>query len=144
MLGYAIDTNVRHVRTVVVDQAGTQESRQLLEEFENSQDFRIVAQGLFGRARLSQVIVAGKARVGIMIPEDYSRQLEAGETAQILVLVDGTESSVAGGGGQRQQRPRPARIARASRSATGRCRSRPGRGSCSTPTRARPTSSFPA
>jgi ABC-2 type transport system permease protein len=30
------------------------------------------------------------------VPEDYSRRLEAGETAQILVLVDGTVSSVAG------------------------------------------------
>src|SRR5262245_11288993 len=42
-LGYAIDTNVRNVRTVFVDHAGTQESRQLAEQFENSQDFRIVA-----------------------------------------------------------------------------------------------------
>src|SRR5262249_8056013 len=38
MLGYAIDTNVRHVRTVIYDQAGTQESRVLLQRFENSQD----------------------------------------------------------------------------------------------------------
>ena len=43
MLGYAIDTNVRHVRTVLLDQAGTQESRQLLQKFENSDDFTIVA-----------------------------------------------------------------------------------------------------
>src|SRR5262249_38545164 len=43
----------------------------------------------------SELIVAGKARIGIVIPEDYSRRLEAGETAQILVLVDGTESSIA-------------------------------------------------
>jgi len=43
MLGYAIDTNVRNVRTAIVDYAGTQESRQLLEKFEKSQDFRIVA-----------------------------------------------------------------------------------------------------
>jgi drug efflux transport system permease protein len=39
--------------------------------------------------------VAGTARVGIKIPADYSRRLEAGDTATILVLVDGTESSVA-------------------------------------------------
>lgn len=39
MLGYAIDTNVRHVRTAILDQAGTQESRQLLQKFENSEDF---------------------------------------------------------------------------------------------------------
>jgi ABC-2 type transport system permease protein len=30
ILGYAIDTNVRHVRTVVFDEARTQESRSLL------------------------------------------------------------------------------------------------------------------
>jgi ABC-2 type transport system permease protein len=94
MLGYAIDTNVRHVRTVVFDQARTQESRVLLESFENSEDFTIVRE-VFTDQELSQAIVAGQARVGIKIPEDYSRQLLAGQTAQLLILVDGSESSVA-------------------------------------------------
>ncbi len=94
MLGYAINTNVRHVRTVVLDQARTQESRQLLQRFENSEDFLIVAE-VFTDEALSGAIVAGKARVGIKIPEDYSRRLQAGQTAQVLVLVDGSESSVA-------------------------------------------------
>jgi drug efflux transport system permease protein len=94
MLGYAIDTNVRNVRTVIVDHAGTQESRQLIEKFEKSQDFRVVAQ-VFRDEEVHQNIVAGKARVGIIIPENYSRRLEAGQTAQILVDVDGTESSIA-------------------------------------------------
>jgi ABC-2 type transport system permease protein len=44
---------------------------------------------------LQQAIVAGRARVGIKIPEDFSRRLEAGQTAQVLVLVDGSVSSVA-------------------------------------------------
>lgn len=94
MLGYAIDTNVRDVRTVVVDHAGTQESRRLLEQFENSGDFKIIHK-VFSDTEASQLIVAGQARVGIVIPEDYSRRLEAGETANLLVLVDGTESSIA-------------------------------------------------
>lgn len=94
MLGYAIDTNVRHVRTVVFDQARTQESRALLREFTNSEDFSIIDQVYTDKA-LTEAIVAGKARVGIKIPEDYSRRLLAGETAQILILVDGSESSVA-------------------------------------------------
>jgi ABC-2 type transport system permease protein len=94
MLGYAIDTNVRNVRTVIVDHAGTQESRQLVEKFEKSQDFRVVARA-FRDEDASQIIVAGKARVGIIIPENYSRRLEGGDTAQLLVLVDGTESSIA-------------------------------------------------
>jgi len=94
MLGYAIDTNVRNVRTVIVDHAGTQESRQLIEKFEKSQDFRVVARALSDR-EASQLIVAGTARVGIVIPENFSRRLEGGETAQLLVLVDGSESSIA-------------------------------------------------
>jgi ABC-2 type transport system permease protein len=95
LLGYAIDTNVRHVRTAIYDAAGTQESRSLLRKFENSQDFDIVLR-VFSDAELSRAIVAGEARVGIKVPEDYSRQIEAGRTAQLLVLVDGSESSVAG------------------------------------------------
>jgi ABC-2 type transport system ATP-binding protein len=34
-------------------------------------------------------------RVGIKVPHDYSERLLVGQTAQVLVLVDGTESSVA-------------------------------------------------
>jgi ABC-2 type transport system permease protein len=94
IFGYAIDTNVRHVRTVILDQAGTQESRQLLQRFENSQDFDIVMR-VFDDEEMNRAIVAGKARVGIKIPSDYSRRLQAGQTAQVLVLVDGSESSVA-------------------------------------------------
>ena len=94
MLGYAIDTNVRNVRTAVLDQARTQESRALLRSFENSHDFEIVKEVFTDRA-LHDAIVAGQARVGIKIPEDYSRRLQAGEQAQLLVLVDGSESSVA-------------------------------------------------
>src|SRR5581483_6679645 len=67
MLGYAIDTNIPHVRTVVADFAGTQESRQLLQKFENSQDFKIVAH-VYSEQELSHMIVAGRARVGIIIP----------------------------------------------------------------------------
>jgi ABC-2 type transport system permease protein len=43
MLGYAIDTNVRNVRTVVLDQARTQESAQLIRSFKNTDDFDFVA-----------------------------------------------------------------------------------------------------
>jgi ABC-2 type transport system permease protein len=94
MLGYAINTNVRDIRTAVLDQAQTQESRTLLQRFVNTDDF-LVFREVFSDSELSQAIVAGDARVGIKIPEDYSRRLLAGETAQILILVDGSQSNVA-------------------------------------------------
>ena len=95
MLGYAIDTNVRFIPTVVLDQAHTQESRELLRSLENSEDFKIVGL-VYSDPELSEAIVAGRARVAVKIPEDYSRRLQAGETAQVQILVDGSISSVAG------------------------------------------------
>jgi ABC-2 type transport system permease protein len=94
LLGFAIDTNVRHIRTIICDLAGTQESRVLLERFENSEDFRIIGHA-YTDTELAQALVSGRARVGIKIPENFSRQIQAGQTAQILILVDGSESSVA-------------------------------------------------
>jgi ABC-2 type transport system permease protein len=94
MLGWAIDTNVRNVTTVIYDQAGTQESRALLQRFENAQTLKIVKR-VFSDEQLSQAIATTKAHVGIKIPEDYSRRLLAGQNAEFLVLVDGTVSSVA-------------------------------------------------
>jgi ABC-2 type transport system permease protein len=95
MLGYAIDTNVRNIPTVVLDQARTQESRELVRQFANTEDFRILRE-VFREDDLTRAIVAGEARVGIKVPEDYSRRLEAGDTAQVLILVDGSLSTVAG------------------------------------------------
>jgi ABC-2 type transport system permease protein len=95
MLGYAINTNVRQVRTVVLDQCRTQESRNLLQQFSNTQDILVIGQ-VETDEELTRAIVAGKARVGIKIPENYSRRLQAGDSAQFLVIVDGSESAVAG------------------------------------------------
>lgn len=95
MIGYAINTNVRDIPTVVYDAAQTQESQRLLNRFVNSDDFKIVAY-VQSEEELNREIIAGRARAGIKIPPDYSRRLLAGETASLLVLVDGSDSSVAG------------------------------------------------
>src|SRR5262249_15934558 len=95
MLGYAINTNVRFISSVVLNQCQTEESRRMIRMFENSKDFRVIKEGQ-PEADMNWMIVSGRAKVGIKIPEDFSRQLEAGRAAQILVLVDGSESSTAG------------------------------------------------
>ncbi len=95
MIGFAINTNVREIPTVVYDEAKTQESRRLLDRFVNSDDFKIVKSAASDE-EINREIVSGRVRVAIKIPPDYSRRLLAGETANILVLVDGSDSSVAG------------------------------------------------
>lgn len=93
-IGFAIDTNVRQTRTAIFDSARTQESRRLIDRFLNSDGFRIVAM-VDSEEKLNAEIVAGRASVGLHIPADYSRRLLAGLTANFLVLVDGSDSSVA-------------------------------------------------
>src|SRR5499433_1151191 len=95
LIGFAINTNVRDIPTVVYDAARTQESRRLLDRFVNSDDFKIIS-SVTSDEELNREIVSGRARVGIKIPPDYSRNLLAGETANALILIDGSESSVAG------------------------------------------------
>ncbi len=94
MLGYAINTNVRNISTVVLDQLNNQDSFQLLQRFINSGDFNIVHY-VRSEQELNRAIVSGKARVGIWIPADYSEKLDAKQTTEFLILVDGSESSTA-------------------------------------------------
>src|SRR5262245_65496880 len=71
MLGYAIDTNVKRIRTVYLDQNRTQDSRALLQKLENTDDFLFVAE-VHSDKEMTDWLVRGKARVGIWIPDNYS------------------------------------------------------------------------
>ncbi|HEY7181268.1 MAG TPA: ABC transporter permease [Blastocatellia bacterium] len=95
LIGFAINTKVRDIPTAVYDAAHTQESRRLLDRFVNSDDFKIV-RSVASDEELNREIISGRARVGVKIPPDYSRRLLAGETASALVLIDGSDSTVAG------------------------------------------------
>jgi ABC-2 type transport system permease protein len=88
-----IDTNVRHVPTIVFDQSRTAESRQLVSEFVNTSLFDVAGYA-DSRAALRERIVSGRASVGIEIPPDYARRRLDGRPADVLVLIDGSDSSI--------------------------------------------------
>ncbi len=94
LLGFAINTNVRDVRTVVADHCRTQESRRLVEQFENTDDFKVVYYAK-DDDEATQWIIDGKAQVAILIPAEFSRRIESGDSASFGLLVDGTVSSIA-------------------------------------------------
>ena len=95
LFGFAVDTNVRQIATVVLDESHTQESRRLLERFAGSDVFDLKSYA-GSPEEMYEAIRSGKARVGIRIPYDYARRLQDGTTATVLVLVDGSDSTVAG------------------------------------------------
>src|SRR6478736_5359906 len=95
LLGYGIDTNIRQINTVVFNADGRRESRELLDRLKNSDTFHVVRY-VTSDAEMNNMIVGGKARVGIKIPVDYSDKLLHQMSAQVLVLIDGSDSTVAG------------------------------------------------
>ena len=95
LFGFAIDTNIRQIPTVVYDESRTQESRQLLQSFANSDVFQLKF-NVSSKDALYETVRAGRARVGIRIPYDYARNLQSGRSASVLLLVDGSDSNVAG------------------------------------------------
>jgi ABC-2 type transport system permease protein len=95
LLGYGIDTNIRQINTVVFNADGRRESRELLDRLKNSDTFHLLRY-VNTDHEMNEMIIAGKARVGIKIPVDYSDKLLHKMSAQVLVLIDGSDSSVAG------------------------------------------------
>lgn len=88
-----MDTNVRHIPTVVSDASHSVESRRLIDELRatGSFDIEYVLSPNASRA----AVLSSRAKVAIQIPANYHDRIARGETAQVLVLVDGSESSVA-------------------------------------------------
>jgi ABC-2 type transport system permease protein len=93
IFGWAINTDVKHVPTAVLDQSGSEEARQLLEAFANSQYFDIRHWARSPR-ELTALIDAGRAKAGVVIPPDYARRLARG-AAEIQVIVDASDPMVA-------------------------------------------------
>ncbi len=89
-----IDMNAKNIPTVIFDQSRTQESRRLIEQF-GATSFLKVAGYVPSRQELQHAIVSGRAQVAIEIPPDYARDLAAGRQANVLVLIDGSDSTVA-------------------------------------------------
>lgn len=89
-----IDMNARDIPTVVLDLSRSQESRRLVEQFGNT-SYLNVTRFVRSRAELQHEIVAGHAQVAVEIPPDYARNLAAARQANVLIMIDGSDSSVA-------------------------------------------------
>ncbi len=92
--GYALDNDVRHMAMVILNEDRTVESRQLLDRFVNTETFRIVGE-VQNVEELASEIRKGRAYVGLQIPPHFTRDLRAGNPAQVQMLIDGSNSTTA-------------------------------------------------
>jgi ABC-2 type transport system permease protein len=94
LFGYAINLDVRHVPTAVVDHAQSALSRQLVGELAATHTFDpVAAPGSEGEA----LRLLGASEVGavIVIPPDLDRRLYRGRGAEISILADASNPTVA-------------------------------------------------
>jgi ABC transporter DrrB family efflux protein len=94
IFGVALDTKVDNIAAIVQDLDGRQASREVIDAFVNTRKFEIV-QVVTDRSAFEHAITSGRAKVGIIIPPDYTERLLHGEQAQVQVLIDGSDSQVA-------------------------------------------------
>ncbi|NLT94139.1 MAG: ABC transporter permease [Clostridia bacterium] len=94
LFGFAIQTEVKHIPTVVFDQSLTAESRDLLNAFSASGYFDI-QYVVDEYSEVNQMIDSGKAKVGIIFPPDFATKVRRGASAQVQVLVDASDNMVA-------------------------------------------------
>jgi ABC-2 type transport system permease protein len=94
LFGYAINTTVDHIATVVLDQARDAQSRGFISTFFNTGYFELVGQ-VGSVEQVREAIDGGSARVAIVLPPDFSRDLVAGRAPKAQVLVDGSDPNIA-------------------------------------------------
>lgn len=94
MFGYVIGTDVRDLRTAIVDRDGTPESRLVVDSFVNSGYFLDIAHPV-DEAGMQKLMDGNKAQVAIVIPEGFSDLVHEKRPAEIGIVVDGSDSKTA-------------------------------------------------
>ncbi len=94
IFGYAISFDIMNINTVVVDNDKSSFSREFAARLRSSGYFTILSYP----ERYKDVdlyLDSGKAKVAVMIPEDFSKNIRANRRAQIGAVVDGSDSNTA-------------------------------------------------
>ena len=102
LFGYAIQTEVRHLPTLILDESKTEQSRSLVTALENTGNFDIAAE-VTDREEIARLIGAGRARAALVIPPDFARDLKRRRLATAQVIVDAADplsasAAIAAGG----------------------------------------------
>jgi len=75
--GYALDTDVKHMAMVILNEDRTVESRQFIDRFVNTETFRVVGE-VQSIEEMSSQIRKGHAYAGLQIPPKFTQNLRAG------------------------------------------------------------------
>jgi ABC-2 type transport system permease protein len=95
LFGYAINTDVRNLRTAIADQADTHLSRQFVAKLAQTQVIDIVA-AVNSPRQLEDLLREGEISIGVQIPHDFDRRILDRNRAASQLLVDGSDPTILG------------------------------------------------
>ena len=93
LFGYAINTDVRNLRTAVANQANTHLSRQFIAELRETQVVDIV-EFVNSPATIDERLRMGEISVGVVIPVDFDRRVIDPDRPAVHLLVDGSDPTI--------------------------------------------------
>lgn len=93
LYGTALTTNIRNLRLAIEDLDQTPLSRRYVEAVAGTVKFVFVARRPAESAE--QLLASGRARAVLRLPAGLERDWKAGKTAELQLLIDGTETNTA-------------------------------------------------
>lgn len=94
LFGYAISWDVRNIKTAVLDQDRSAQSRELLDAFRASGYFTFTRQ-LRSESGIAPLLDGVSTQLVLVIPPDFSADLNAGRRAELQAVVDGSDANTA-------------------------------------------------
>jgi len=94
LFGYGVSLDLKGLPIYVYDRDASQQSQDLLKHFQASEYFNVV-RVVNNYLALTRALDDGSARMGIVVPWDFSQRLHDGRPAQVQALVDGTDDNTA-------------------------------------------------
>ena len=94
LFGFALSATVENIRIGVVDESKTKESRDLISALTESRSFQS-AGDYFSVEELSQSISNGTLNAGVVIPNDFARNLHRGRPTTVQFLLNAMNANTA-------------------------------------------------
>ena len=95
IFSYAVNMDVKHIPTAILDRDNSAESRNLTAIMASSGYFTITER-IAGDADTRRLLDRGTVRLVLNIEHGFSERLRRGDAAQVQVLLDGSDSNTAG------------------------------------------------
>jgi ABC-2 type transport system permease protein len=94
LFGYGVNLDLKGLPVYVYDQDGSQQSQDLLKHFQASEYFHLI-RVVNDYSTLTRALDDGHAKMGIVVPWDFSQRLSDGRPVQVQALVDASDDNTA-------------------------------------------------